>query len=152
MLKMAGLIPFNRGKKDFPAPDEFDRFRNMLGDFFSTDWPLRKSLTDDAFKIDVIEEDTQYIVEAEVPGVGKEDINVELNDGRLLISINKNEETETSSKHYVHKERHYSSMSRSLMLDDAKSEGIAAKLDNGLLRITVPREEKPNNSIRIDVE
>ncbi len=52
----------------------------------------------------------------------------------------------------VHKERRYSSMSRSIYLSDAKSEGIKANLENGVLKITVPKESKPNNSVKIDIE
>lgn len=43
-------------------------------------------------------------------------------------------------------------MSRSIYLEDAKPDGIKAKLENGLLKVVVPKEEKPNNSITIDVE
>ena len=43
-------------------------------------------------------------------------------------------------------------MSRSLYLDDAKSTGIKAKLENGVLSIIVPKENKPNKSVKIDIE
>ena len=56
------------------------------------------------------------------------------------------------NKNYVHKERRFSSMSRSLYLDDAKSTGIKAKLENGVLSIIVPKENKPNKSVKIDIE
>jgi HSP20 family protein len=43
-------------------------------------------------------------------------------------------------------------MSRSLYLDDAKSTGIKAKLENGVLNINVPKENKPDSSVKIDIE
>ena len=43
-------------------------------------------------------------------------------------------------------------MSRSLYLDDAKSDGIKAKLENGVLSINVPKESKPNKSVKIDID
>mgnify|MGYP000895438156 FL=1 len=87
-----------------------------------------------------------------MPGIDKKDINVELNDGKLMISITRDENSESKKKNFIHRERRYSSMSRSIYLEDAKPDGIKAKLENGLLKVVVPKEEKPNNSITIDVE
>lgn len=69
-----------------------------------------------------------------------------------MISITMDERNESKKKNFIHRERRYSSMSRSIYLEDAKSDGITAKLENGLLKVVVPKEEKPNNSITIDVE
>jgi len=87
-----------------------------------------------------------------VPGIDKKDINVELNDGKLMISIVRDETRESKKRNFIHRERRYSSMSRSIYLEDAKPDGIRAKLENGLLKVEVPKEEKPNNSVTIDVE
>jgi len=152
LLIMAGLIPFNREKRDLSTRTDFGNFNNMLDDFFSSDWPFRRPLAFDTFKVDVIEEEKDYVVEAEVPGIDKKDVHVELSDGRLLISIKKDEQTDNSNKNYIHRERRYASMSRSVYLEDAKADGIKAKLENGLLKITVPKVEKPNNSVTIDVD
>ncbi len=147
---MAGLIPFNR-KNDITT-STLEDFRNMLDDFFSDSWPFRRSLAADTFKIDVQDNKNEYIVEAELPGVKKEDISVTLDDGRLTIAVVKNETVEEKNKNYIHKERRYSSMSRSIMLSDAESAGIKAKLDNGVLQISVPKQAKPSNQVVIDIE
>lgn len=120
--------------------------------FFSNDWPFRRTLTHDTFKVDVEDNGIEYFIEAEVPGVDKKDINVELNDGKLMISITRDESNETKKKNFIHKESCFNSMSRSIYLEDSRPDGIKAKLENGLLKIVVPKEEKPNNSITIDVE
>ena len=52
----------------------------------------------------------------------------------------------------VLRERRYSSMSRSVYLADAKQDGVKANLENGVLTVTVPKESKPNNSLKIDIE
>jgi HSP20 family protein len=149
---MAGLIPFNR-KNDLTA-STFDDFRNMLDDFFMESWPFRRSLAADTFKIDVQENKNDYVVEAELPGVNKEDLNITLDEGRLTIAAVKNETVDKSNsdKNYIHKERRYSSMSRSIMLADAEENGIKAKLDNGVLTICVPKRARPNNQVVIDIE
>ena len=149
---MAGLVPFNKKNKEISTNTGFEDFYNVLDDYFSNDWTFKRTLTHDTFKVDVEDNGNEYLIEAEVPGIDKKDINVELNDGKLMISITRDENSESKKKNFIHRERRYSSMSRSIYLEDAKPDGIKAKLENGLLKVVVPKEEKPNNSITIDVE
>lgn len=149
---MAGLVPFNKKNKGISTNTGFEDFYNVLDDYFSNDWPFKRTLTHDTFKVDVEDNGNEYLIEAEVPGIDKKDIIVELNDGKLMISITRDENSESKKKNFIHRERRYSSMSRSIYLEDAKPDGIKAKLENGLLKVVVPKEEKPNNSITIDVE
>ena len=149
---MAGLVPFNKKNKEISTNTGFEDFYNVLDDYFSNDWPFKRTLTHDTFKVDVEDNGNEYLIEAEVPGIDKKDINVELNDGKLMISITRDENSESKKKNFIHRERRYSSMSRSIYLEDAKQDGIKAKLENGLLKVVVPKEENPNNSITIDVE
>ncbi|SHI11235.1 HSP20 family protein [Sporobacter termitidis DSM 10068] len=148
---MAGLVPFNRRRSDVMSAG-FDSFQNMLDDFFAESWPFRRSLLGDTFKLDVQDNSTEYLIEAELPGVKKEDIGISLNEGRLNISVNKDETVEETNKNYLHKERRYTSMSRNIMLGDADAAGIKAKLDNGVLSISVPKKPKPDNSVVIDID
>ncbi len=147
---MAGLVPFNRRNSDL-LNTGFN-FDNMLDDFFADGWPFRRSLVADTFKIDVQENKTEYIVEAELPGAVRDDISISLNEGRLNIAFNKTENIEETDKNYIHRERRTTSMSRSVILADADTEGIKAKLDNGVLSVTVPKKTKPDNSVVIDIE
>lgn len=149
---MAGLVPFNRKNKEISTNTGIGDFYNLLDDFFSNDWPFRRTLTYDTFKVDVEDNGKEYLIEAEMPGVDKKDINVELNDEKLTISITRDESSETKKKNFIHKERCYNSMSRSIYLEDSKPDAIKAKLENGVLKIIVPKVEKPNNSITINVE
>ena len=149
---MAGLVPFNKKNKEISTNTGFEDFYNVLDDYFSNDWPFKRTLTHDTFKVDVEDNGNEYLIEAEVPGIDKKDINVELNDGKLMITITRDENSESKKKNFIHRERRYSSMNRSIYLEDAKPDGIKAKLENGLLKVVVPKEEKPNNSITIDVE
>ena len=151
---MPRLVPYNRKNRSLVDRDFYglDGFYNMLDDFFNYNWPSPRSLTRGTFKIDVQENDNEYVIEAELPGVNKDEVNIEMNEGRLSISIQREEIKNEENKNYVHKERRYSSMSRSIYLDEAKSEGIKASLENGVLNIIVPKETKPNNSIKIDID
>jgi len=148
---MAGLIPFNRKKNDILSTDA-DDFRNMLDDFFTEAWPMRRNLQSDTFKVDVQEEDKEYIVHAEVPGVKKEEISLSLNEGRLCINIRREEEKEEKKKNFIHRERRTSSMQRNIFLQEAVNEGIKAKLEDGVLKINIPKRETPDTSRRIEIE
>ena len=148
---MAGLIPFNRKQNDLMNIG-FDDFSNMLDDFFTGSWPIRRSLAGDTFKIDIQDNDTEYTIEAELPGVKKEDVEITLNDGRLNLSVKKEEVSENKSKKYIHRERKYAQMSRSILLADADDEDIKAKLEEGVLTIQVPKKQHEDTSKRIMIE
>jgi HSP20 family protein len=148
---MSALIPFNR-KNSIALSTGFGEFTNMLDDFFADGWPFRRSLVGDTFKVDLQENDKEYIVEAELPGIKKDDVNLDYNEERLRISINKSEEEEEKNKNYIHRERRYASMTRSIYLRNTKPDGITAKLEDGILRITVPKQDNPVNSKQILIE
>lgn len=147
---MAALIPFNK-KNSNSLSTGFDEFNNMLDDFFADGWPFRRSLLADTFKIDVQEKDKEYIVEAELPGVKRDDVSLDYDEGKLSISVKKSEESEEKKKNYIHRERRYSSAARSVYLENANPDGISAKLEDGILCITVPKQERPDNSKHISI-
>jgi len=148
---MAGLVPFNRNILSF-RPAGFEEFYNMLDDFFSDTRSPRRSLSNDTFKVDVQENEKEYCIEAELPGIKKEEINLELNEGKLTISVNREESSEKETTNYIHRERRYSSMQRAIYLQDANCDSIKAKLEEGILNITVPKQAKIENIMKIEIE
>lgn len=132
--------------------DGFEDFYNMLDDFFNEPLSTGRNLKNDTFKLDIEEKGNEYIIEAELPGVTKEEINLEVNDGRLTISIEREESEERQEKKYLHRERRYSSMSRSIYLGDAKDGDITAKLEDGVLCIIVPKKEEIDKTKTIPIE
>lgn len=148
---MANLVPFNRKRRDLERFGFGDLY-NMLDGFFSDSIIPERTLKHDTFKIDVKENENDYSVEAELPGVEKKEIELKLNDGRLTISIKRDERMEEENKNYIHKERRFCSMSRTVYLEDAVTEGINAKLENGLLKIVVPKKAKEDRSKTIEID
>lgn len=143
---MPGLIPFHNRHFDLTP---YDSFHRMLDDFFS-EWPFRRAF--DTFKVDVQERENDYLVEAELPGVKKEEASVSLNENRLTISVSRQAETEEKSKNYIHRERRTASMSRQITLPHSQPEGIRAKLENGVLIVTVPKSSSGYRSVPIEIE
>ena len=149
---MAGLIPFNSRKNTelARAGTGFDLY-NMLDDFFSDSLMSSRNLLRDTFKIDIEEKETEYRVEAELPGIKKEEIDLNIDNETLSISVNRTEETNKDGKNFIHRERRATSMSRSIRLANAKLDAITAKLDEGILAITIPKDEKATTSRKIDI-
>ncbi len=143
---MAGLVP--RGRRNNMLVNPF----GVLDDFFNDNWFTPRNIAGSGFKVDVTEEDDCYIVDAELPGVKKEDVYLELNDGNLLIGVEHKEEATEEDKKFIHRERHYASMQRSLNLGSVKSDGITAKLDDGLLKVRIQKDDSTPKSNRIEID
>ena len=145
---MSSLIPFNRHDHLANKP-----FTNLIDDFFNSDWHRIQTLMATSFKIDVREELLHYVVEAELPGINKKDIGIDFDNGRLTVAVTRQEDKdEEKSKRYIHKERSYTSCERSVYLEDAKSKGITAVLNDGLLTIRVPKDEDTSQRRKIEIE
>jgi HSP20 family protein len=143
---MKPLIPFNR-RNDLTGFSGFEDFYNLLDDFFTP-----RSLERGTFKLDLQEGESDYIVEAELPGVKKEEVGLDFDEGRLTISVEHQESNEDSKKSYLHRERRYTSMSRSIYLADASPDDIKAKLDNGILNVVIQKKTKPDTTRKISIE
>jgi HSP20 family protein len=143
---MSSIIPYNR--KNYDLPNIYDGFFNVFNDFLNDDGSFRRN----TFKVDVEDKGNEYCVEAELPGVKKEDIFLEIDDGRLNIQVKKEESINEEKKNYIHRERRVSSMSRSIILEGAKSHDVKAKLKDGLLTINIPKEIDNNKTTKINIE
>jgi HSP20 family protein len=146
---MRGLVPF--GKYGVPGRTGFDDLHRMLDEIFEGSG-IPGFLPMNTFRVDVQENDEEYCVEAELPGVKREEIGVSTDDGRVTISVNRSRTVEQTEKNYVHRERSSSSMQRSLFLDDISSDGIKAKLDNGVLRLNIKKQKQDRRSNDIVIE
>ena len=150
---MTGLVPFNHKNNNLAqTATGFEDFYNMLDDFFNDSFMPSRNLLMDTFKIDIREKDNEYLIEAEIPGIKKEEIDLSIDDENLCISVNRSEEVNDESKAFIHRERRSSSMSRRVHLVNAKLDKISAKLDNGILAITVPKDKKERSSRKIDID
>jgi len=150
---MTKLIPFNRKGTNLPQSiNGFENFYNMLDDFFSDGLMPSRNLSRDTFKIDIEDRENEYLIEAELPGIKKEEVDLNIAEENLCITINRTEEVNKDGKNYIHRERRASSMSRRIHLAGANLEEIKAKLEDGILTVTVPKEVKTNTTRKIDIE
>ena len=119
-------------------------FPTVFDDFFNSDWMPRMKATAPA--VNVKEDAKAYTMEVAVPGIKKEFCRVNINaDGNLDIAIeNKMEHKEEDKKqHYLRREFSYSNYQQTYVLpDDIVKDNIAAKVDDGVLTITMPKVTK----------
>lgn len=94
-------------------------------------------------KSDIYEKDGNYIIEADVPGFKKEDIDLAYNNGYITISAKKEEIIEENSN-YIRRERHYGEFKRSYYVGSIDESKIDAELEAGTLKITLPKESITN--------
>jgi len=146
---MFRLVPYNRRNRgiDVRFPNWF-RMDEFFEDFFND--PIFPSFFADnrGMKVDIKENENEYVLEAELPGVEKENINVELKDDILTISVEQKEILEEERENYIRKERRACSTSRSFQLPNIKNEEVTANFKNGILTITLPKREAGRRNIR----
>ena len=134
---MAGLIPLSL---------------NAFDNFFGDRWTQGQNYESDVFKIDVKDMEKDYIIEADLPGVGKEEISLNAENKTLSISLKREEKKSEEKGSFIHRERRMSSMSRGIRLADADLSDVKAKLDNGVLTVTVPKKDKTENIRPIEIQ
>ena len=120
--------------------NDFDLFRDLFeGDDF---FPNRRE--SQIMKTDIKEKKDKYIIEMDLPGYEKENINLSLKDGYLEVSAKvEKEENSRESERFIQKERFYGECSRNFYVGDWVEEtDIHAEFKNGILKITVPKKEE----------
>jgi len=128
---------------------------SVFNDLFDTDFMPKANATAPA--INVKETDKSYTVELAAPGMTKADFNVHINDeGNLIIKMEKKNEQkeEDKSARYLRREFSYTKFEQTLILpDDVKKEDIAARVENGVLTVELPKivEEKVKVSRQIEI-
>jgi HSP20 family protein len=144
---MFGLTPFNKSlaRRDDDLSDFFD-------DFFSDRFSPLRSLRRDTFKLDVKDEGKEFVVEAEMPGIKKSEIEIHMNDGYLMIEVTKEETKNEENKNYVHRERIFTKMQRSIHLGDINQDKIEANLKDGILTIKAPKQDQIETKKRIEIK
>ena len=112
-----------------------------LDDFFEDFVPMPK-MPKNEMKCDIYEKGGEVHIELDVPGFNKEDVKVDLDDGILTIAASKHEDKEEKEKNYYRKERLFGSFKRQFNVGNVKENEIDAKFNNGVLKISFPKEEQ----------
>ena len=129
---------------------ELDELQNRLSTLFGRA-PIRINGSKDealavaewAPVVDIVEDDNEYLIKAELPEVKKEDVKVTVQDDVLTISGERMFEKEEKGRKYHRMERAYGSFARSFTLpEDADGEKVAAEFKDGVLKVHLPKSEQ----------
>jgi HSP20 family protein len=102
--------------------------------------------------VDVIETDDEIVVKAEIPGVSMDDIDLTVENNRMILSGEKKQEHEEKDDNYYLMERSYGSFRRIFVLPaQADAERVVASYEDGLLTVTVPKSEVAKG-MKIDIK
>ena len=137
---MKNYLMNNENKRN----NELDFFDDAFGGFFK---PLFYEEKHHSMKTDIKETENSYVLDIEVPGFDKKDVNVSLENGYLTVSAQKrtfeggeNGEKDKKKENYIRRERRCS-VSRSYYVGDVDKEAVKAKYENGVLTVDIPKEK-----------
>jgi len=129
-------------KKSDKENSFLDDFTNFFNQGFGKD-----------LKTDIVENDNQYEVTMDVPGVNKSDISISFDDQTLTIDVKRvKEEKNDEKKNYICKERSVSDYSRSFYLENGDESNVKAKLVDGVLMVCVGKKTQANTKKTIAIE
>ena len=134
----------------------FGSFDSLFDDLAKGFWvkPVSVPAGDELkLRVDVKEDEKAYTVHAEIPGVKKEDIQVEVNGDQVSIRAEvKKEKEEKQGEKLLHSERYYGMVSRSFSLpSEVDDKGTVARYKDGVLDLTLPKKAG-NGAQRISVQ
>ena len=136
---MMTMIPYRTAMSARPYDAFADNFfRSLFG-----------NTQNESFRVDVQDKGDAYVIEADLPGVARENIHVDLNEDVLTISAEKAENAEEKENGYIMRERRIGKASRSFNVEGIRKEDISAAYENGVLTLTLPKQvEAPKETHR----
>ncbi len=138
---MYSLRPLRRGRM-------LPRFAD---DFFRDFWDVPQ-VAGQGFRVDIKDTEKHYLIEAELPGMEKSNIDLELVNGYLTIMVKSDETVKHEEENrFIRRERRMSSCRRQFYVGDVKPEEVQASYENGILKITVPKSEQESGNRRIEI-
>lgn len=125
----------------------------FLANPFFNEWLMPDYSKSLAMRTDIKEDGANYILDIELPGVEKKNIDLSLEDGYLTVKATVENEKSTDKK-VLHKERFYGSASRSYYVGDVDLKSVTASFNNGVLTVGFPKESAKAKDVahRIDIK
>jgi len=139
MTRMLELVP--RTSNWLSLMPEYDLFDRMFNDWSVPSLWMEENVVVPAF--DITENEKEYVISGEIPGIDPKDLEVTLSDGILTIQGEKKQESEEEEENYHRIERHYGSFQRSFRLpENIKRDELDANYKDGILRLTLPKSKE----------
>lgn len=151
--KKEGMVPRDYWDQAWTSPWTMLSDMDRVFDDFRSDWEnlflvprAQGAMTVRQPLVDLADNGKEYLVKAEIPGISKEDLKIEVTQDSLEISgeTNVEEKEEDKETGYIRRERRYSSFHRTLPLpENVLTDKVEAELKDGVLTVTLPKAAPP---------
>ena len=129
-------VPIRRRRDYYPMASTFDRFFENFFEDEKAEENVRSMM------IDLVENEKDYQILADLPGIDKKDVHIAVEDNNLVIEAKQSEKKEEKKGSYYRCERYSGNYKRSITLTEkCDASSIEAKFNNGVLTITIPKSE-----------
>ena len=143
---MYRLMPFRRHSRGDFLPQGWDNFFNWPESF----WQGFSGFG--SFNVDVKETEEGYSIQADLPGVAKDNIRLSLDNGYLTIGVRAEEMKSEKNENYLCRERRQMSSQRSFYVGNVNPEDVQARYENGVLEVKVPRASQGPDRRQIPIK
>jgi len=146
---MYTLIPF-RGRRDLGR----NLTNNLMGDgIFRSFFDMSDWMGSAGFRVDIKDKSDHYLLEAELPGVSEDQIELTVDNDTLTITTNARTEHKEEKDNYLYCERRVGRMERSFSLEGIQQDNISANYKNGVLTVMLPKNapEPPKTQRKIAI-
>jgi len=147
---MFDLVPFRKRSEEL-----FDQMTKSLSDAMDDSVFSSFNGATQPFRIDIREMNDKYVVEAELPGVAREDIDIDVDQNYLTIRAKRNElkEQKDDNNRIIRRERRTGEFVRRFYVENIVDDAIRATLQDGILKLEVPKQVPTTaQRKRIDIE
>ena len=122
----------------------FDNMDNMVSSVFNDDWNFQdQNIQGWIPAVDVEDKENKFIISADIPGLTKKDIKINITNNILTISGEKKSIIDSAHYHYHYRERQHGPFSRSFNLPETvKEDDVSASFKNGILTMILPKHEE----------
>ena len=134
-----------------PQPDSIQEFNKLLNTFRTRivwdpfrgfEWPVEYELPTRIPYVDLIDAGKEYVVKAELPGLKKENVEIEVGTNELSLTAKSKVEKEEKGKNYLHRERAFSTFRRHIGFAESVDTGkVSASMTDGILEVKLPKLE-----------
>lgn len=128
-MRMMGLTPYLRQNSMANFFDDFDR----------AFWDAMPG--SQMFRADVKDLGDSFEIQAELPGINKEDIHVDIDGDALTVSVTREQSKDESGANYIRRERSYGSFRRSFDISLVRPDDITASYNDGILTLSMPKKD-----------
>jgi HSP20 family protein len=132
---------------------EFESMQKVFNNYYPANFDKESSISAFTPSVNTREGEFAYHIDADLPGVNKEDIHIDIDQGKLTISGQREYKEEIKEEDYYKLESSFGKFQRTFSLpDNADTENITAKTDAGVLEVIIPKLEKNSNNKKIEVK